>query len=212
MEYSSNGITIKINHRNFKLNDIQEYTMKSLPKIIFKDEKFRKFSYNEIPYDEHQIRRLFKGQTYITFNVLQAFNKDGSISLNFINDDKISNVLVKISKRDIRTEYPFLRIANKKDVYDMANGDCKWFIKEYENILNGNTFSIEIIDSLNDKNKEIPTFIGDERSFRTFLVDEVSEIFDLLEGNGRLNRFLNELFKQEEFKRLFNHTNNSINI
>lgn len=210
MEYTSNGITIKINHRDFKIDDIQEYTRKSIPKIIFKDEKFRKYSYDEMPYDGHQIRKLFKGQTYITFNVLQTLNKDGSVSLNLINNDKINNALVKVSKRDIRTEYPFLRIASKEDVYDRANNECKWFLREYEDILNGNTFSIEIIDNINGKSKEIPTFIGNEMVFHTDLADKVSEIFDLIESNGRLKCSLDELFKQEEFKQLFNHTNNSI--
>ena len=211
MEFSNNGITIKIYHTEYNLENIQAHRQITIPKIIFLDDRLRRLSYDKMRYDEHQVKRVFKGQTYLTFKVAQSFTDKGSMSLRIAEDDTSDyDALVKVSKREIRTKYPSLRIASKKEVYNQAKNECQDFLGEYEAILNGNVFSIIITDDVNGNTKEIPVLISGADIFSANLRTSTKDLFDI--QDKRFKDFLTELFKQEEFRKMFNRFNNKIDF
>ena len=211
MEFSNNGITIKIYHTEYNLENIQAHRQITIPKIIFLDDRLRRLSYDKMRYDEHQIKSVFKGQTYLTFKVVQSFTDNGSMSLRMTEDDTSDyDALVKVSKREIRTKYSSLRIASKEEVYNQAKNECQDFLSEYEAILNGNVFSIIITDDVNGNTKEIPVLISDADIFSANLRTSTKDLFDI--KDKRFKDFLTELFKQEEFRKMFNRFNNKIDF
>lgn len=204
MEYTSNGITIKIERKELNTDDIKQYLRDKLPKIIFKDEDYRLLSYEEMKYDEHQLKKIFKGQTYITFNVIHNFTNGFKI----VSDKTDCNALVKVSKRDIRTKYPLLRIAAKEDVYEQAKCECEQFLNEYEALLNDYVFDVVIADNdkkylkevkiIADKDAFIDKVITEYKSDITFVSERTLVPFD-----NRIDKLMTELYKQSEYNRLF---------
>ena len=61
MEFRNNGITIKIYHTEYNLENIQSHRQITIPKIIFLDDRLRRLSYDKMRYDEHQIKRIKNG-------------------------------------------------------------------------------------------------------------------------------------------------------
>ena len=120
------------------------------------------------------------------------------------------DALVKVSKREIRTKYSSLRIASKEEVYNQAKNECQDFLSEYEAILNGNVFSIIITDDVNGNTKEIPVLISGADIFSANLRTSTKDLFDI--KDKRFKDFLTELFKQEEFRKMFNRFNNKIDF
>ena len=211
MEFRNNGITIKIYHTEYNLENIQAHRQITIPKIIFLDDRLRRLSYDKMRYDEYQIKRVFKGQTYLSFKVVQSFTDNGSMSLRMTEDDTSDyDALVKVSKREIRTKYSSLRIASKEEVYNQAKNECQDFLSEYEAILNGNVFSIIITDDVNGNTKEIPVLISGADIFSANLRTSTKDLFDI--KDKRFKDFLTELFKQEEFRKMFNRFNNKIDF
>lgn len=211
MEFRNNGITIKIYHTEYNLENIQAHRQITIPKIIFLDDRLRRLSHDNMRYDEHQVKRVFKGQTYFTFKVVQSFTDNGSMSLRMVEDDTSDyDALVKVSKREIRTKYSSLRIASKEEVYNQAKNECQDFLGEYEAILNGNVFSIIITDDVNGNTKEIPVLISGADIFSANLRTSTKDLFDI--KDKRFKDFLTELFKQEEFRKMFNRFNNKIDF
>lgn len=203
MKFSKDGVTIHLKHKSFGYNDMRLFILNHIPKMIFKDPRLRKLSYIDIDFNEHQIKRHFRGQTYITFKVIQTFDDNGSIRLKMISKDaKDYNALVMASKREIRTVYPHLKLANKEYVYQQAKTECEEYLKDYENLLNGNIFSMEIDNS----NEKIPLLITGTESFAA---DVLSHI-ELMQGKVLLA--VEEMTKTEEFKEMFNRFDNRINF
>ena len=211
MEFRNNGITIKIYHTEYNLENIQAHRQITIPKIIFLDDRLRRLSHDNMRYDEHQVKRVFKGQTYFTFKVVQSFTDNGSMSLRMVEDDTSDyDALVKVSKREIRTKYSSLRIASKEEVYNQAKNECQDFLGEYEAILNGNVFSVIITDDVNGNTKEIPVLISGADIFSANLRTSTKDLFGI--KDKRFKDFLTELFKQEEFRKMFNRFNNKIDF
>lgn len=207
MKFSKDGITIHLKYKSFGYHDMRLFILNHVPKIIFKDQRLRKLSYIDIDFNEHQIKRHFKGQTYITFKVIQTFNDNGSIRLKMVpKDTKDYNALVMASKREIRTVYPHLKLANKEYVYQQAKTECEEYLKDYENLLNGNIFSIEIENKDNNSNEKIPLLITGIESFSN---DVLSHI-ELMQSKVILA--VEEMTKIEEFKGMFNRFDNRIDF
>lgn len=207
MEFNKDGITIHLKHKSFVYNDMRLFILNHILKIIFKDQRLRKLSYIDIDFNEHQIKRHFKGQTFITFKVIQTFDDNGSIRLKMASKDtKDYNTLVMASKREIRTVYPHLKLANKEYVHQQAKIECERYLKDYENLLNGNIFSMEIENKDDNSNEKIPLLITDTESFT---VDVLSHI-ELMPSKVILA--VEEMTKTEEFKEMFNRFDNRIDF
>lgn len=207
MEFSKDGVTIYLKHKSFGYNDMRLFILNHIPKIIFKDQRLRKLSYIDIDFNEHQIKRHFKGQTYITFKVIQTFDDNGSIRLKMASDNTTDyNALVMASKRDIRTIYPHLKLANKEYVYQQAKIDCEEFLKDYENLLNGNIFSLKITYNDNNTINSIPLLMTNTKDFT---MDVISNI-GIIQGKAVLA--VEEMTKTEEFKEMFNRFDNRIDF
>lgn len=207
MKFSKDGVTIHLKRKSFGYNDMRLFILNHILKIIFKDQKLRKLSYIDIDFNEHQIKRHFKGQTYITFKVIQTFDDNGSIRLKMAsNDAKDYNALVMASKREIRTVYPHLKLANKEYVYQQAKTECEEYLKDYESLLNGNIFSMEIENKDDNSNEKIPLLITDIESFS---IDVLSHI-ELMQGKAV--SVVEEMTKTEEFKEMFNRFDNRIDF
>lgn len=207
MEFSKDGVTIYLKHKSFGYNDMRLFILNHIPKIIFKDQRLRKLSYIDVDFNEHQIKRHFKGQTYITFKVIQTFDDNGSIMLKMASKNaKDYNALVMASKREIRTVYPHLKLANKEYVYQQAKTECEEYLKDYKNLLNGNIFSIEIENKDDNNNEKIPLLITDLESFPN---DVLSHI-ELMQSKAILA--VEEMTKTEKFKEMFNRFDNRIDF
>lgn len=206
MEFEKSGITLKIDLKSFGIGDAQSFNQENIPKLIFKDARFRNISYNGMEFSEHELKRRFKGQSHVTFGIIQTFTESGSMKLEIASEgDNDYNALALVSKRDIRTKYPQLKLANKELVYDQAKRECIQYLNEYENILNGNIFSVEILDSYNDdKIGSIEILLSNKEDF-------VSKVLTILGNVGwRTENALMELSNQDEFKKMFDRFDNRI--
>lgn len=136
------NINIEINPSYITKENFRLSIDERIPKLIFKDDKYKKFSYQEIKYDEKELKRRFKGQSYISIPFIILTDNNGVVSLKTTSDEINSDGVVKVSKREIRTHYQYLRVASKDAVLDCAKENIEETISYYSAILNGNIFDI----------------------------------------------------------------------
>ena len=73
------NINIEINPSYITKENFRLSIDERIPKLIFKDDKYKKFSYQGIKYDEKELKRRFKGQSYISIPFIILTDNNGVV-------------------------------------------------------------------------------------------------------------------------------------
>lgn len=198
MEFIKNNIKIIVTKRRLTENYIHTFLNNTEAKIILYNNQ--NLSFDNIKYEPHFIKKRFHGQSYATIPFAYSFDNSGSIQISITSDAIKSLGECKVSKRKIKELYSMYR-ASKNSVNDKALAIAKSSLSQLANILNGNIFDIEIIDSITDSSLLIKNFVTSYEDFYGLMIEKLK----LVDVNVR--NTIQSLTSHDEFIDLFNKNN-----
>lgn len=193
IQYQKGNTKIIVSKKPQPLIDTINFEHRSAVNLFVKEDKGVYFGilYN----DEHELNRLYKGQTYITIPFKYNVGDDELVCFKRLaKDAKDYNGLMKISKRFIRNYYG-LKTASKEAVLCKAYEIIDSFLSDYSCMLNDYIFDITI--SNDTTRMEFSRFLCDKEHFVEKLTRAADKDFkDTIEEFSKSDEFIS-LFKHE---------------
>lgn len=159
LEKENGRYKVQVYKKDFSLDLLNEYYQKAIPHLVIMDNEYSRFGSEQNINNIHDLKKRFRGQTYLFYPIVF----DGC---EFIQTDEGKcNGYILISKRDLRTNFPSLKLQKIEYVKEFADEIVRTMIHNLKLLMNGDVYHGVINHN------------GEEYRFDNVIAKDIADLF-----------------------------------
>ena len=159
LEKENGRYKVQVYKKDFSLDLLNEYYQKAIVHLVIMDNEYDRFGSEQNINNIHDLKKRFRGQTYLFYPIVF----DSSDFIQTDEDKCIGYIL--ISKRDLRTNFPSLKLQKTEYVKEIAYEIVRTMIHDLKLLMNGDVYHVVI-----NRN-------GEEYRFDNVIAKDIADLF-----------------------------------